>query len=263
MLLRDWVARYIAERDLTPRTAEFYRCCVGPFERWAGASLDLDTAARRLNEYLAFRVTGNRITARSTRAALTVLLRAAEREGLVNLGKVRPVRLPEHRPRGLSREEIAALLMHSSAHQRAAILLAYDTALRRADLFSATWSEMHGDRLIHTAQKTRRLVVRRVRSVTLDALRAIRAEGDDRLLPIGLGPTGWRKRWVRLGQQAGVDVRRRGLQAIRRTAATQAHRAGQDASALLGHSTPGLAARWYLDPSQLDDSPPLPPALVP
>lgn len=262
MHLRDWIDRYVTERDLTPRTAEFYRGLVGPFERWAGSTLTLDQAAARLNEYLAYRAGQHRITARSQRGALAVVLRAAERDGLLSLGRVRPIKVAQHIPRGLTPREIRALVAHATAIQRAAILLACDTALRRGDLFTATWPEVHGSRLCHVARKTGRLVVRRLRRSTLDSLLAVRLVDDERLVPVLVGATGWRKHWRALGQRAGVDVRRRGLQAIRRTAATQAHRAGQSASDLLGHSTPGLARTWYLDPSQLDDAPPLPPFIA-
>lgn len=197
------------------------------------------------------------------------MLRAAQAEGLCRLPpKVRPIRRPEHRPHGWKPAEISTLLAHASPIQRAAIRLGYDTGLRRSDLFSVRWHQVIGRRgdwrIVHTAAKTGRQVVRRIRNETYDELSGLRNPDDDRLLPSDVKYTGWRRRWHKLGKAAGVDTRRRGMQALRRTGASLTKRDGGSASDYLGHSpnSAGLAARYYIDPELVDDAPPLPPELA-
>lgn len=77
---------------------------------------------------------------------------------------------------------------------------------------------------------------------------------------------GWHKRWVRLGLLAGVNVYRRGLQAIRRVAASlTAREHGEYAAArLLGHcpaSGTTLFRTYYSIGEILDKPPPSPPPL--
>ena len=269
-LLVEYQTRYCSERDLSLTTEKFFRYGVRSFERWAQHAVTLHFAAQHLNEYLAY-LSGsrNRYTAGSYRSSIVALLRAAAAEGLCQLPpKIRPIRRPEHRPHGWTPEEIARLMRHASPLQRAAIRLGYDTGLRKSDLFAVRWPQVIGRRgdwrVVHTAAKTGRQVVRRIRNETYDELDALRNPNDDRLLPADTKYTGWRKRWHRLGREAGVETRRRGLQALRRTGATLAKRAGANPSEYLGHSprSGDLASRYYLDPELLDDAPPLPPEVA-
>lgn len=286
MLLVDWAEAYCLERDLSHRSRGFYRGGARCFEKWAGEPLTIEAAAERLNRYLDhLAATKNRYTAASCRNSVRALLRSAAAEGLISLPvKLRPIKTPEHRPRAFAPDELERLIEHANPVQLAAIMLAYDTGFRRSDLFKVRWDQVIGEginrRIAHTASKTGRQEVRRLRQGTLEALEAIRRDDDDRLLPLALEPkrtprlqsvargdgysfTGWRKQWRALGRRAGVDTHRRGLQAIRRTGATLSKRAGGSASDYLGHSphSQGLAARYYLDPALLDTAPPLPPAL--
>jgi len=268
-LLLDWHTAYCSERDLSLRTKLFYLGAARQYEMWRGRPLRLTEAAEGLNDYLDHLATRrNRYTARSIRAGLVVLLRAAATEGLCQLPKrVRPIGAPDHRPRGFLVQELVTLLKHASPLQAAGIHLAYDTGLRRSDLFAVRWPQVFGApddrRIAHTAFKTGRRVVRRMRNETVSALEAIRNPSDDRLLPSRVGYTGWRRQWQALGLRAAVDTKRRGLQAIRRTGASLTKLRGGSAAEYLGHSpqSSGLADRYYIDPELVDEAPPLPPPL--
>lgn len=270
VLLIDFQASYCASRDLSPQTERFYLYGVRAIENWAKHPVTVLFAAERVNDYLRdLAASKNRYTAWSYRSSLLTLLRAAHAEGLCTLPpKVRPIRRPEHRPRGWRQPEIAKLIAHGSPIQRAAIRLGYDTGLRRSDLFTVRWSQVVGERddyrVIHTPSKTGRQVVRRIRNETYDELDALRNPDDDRLLPSEVKHSAWRKRWHKLGKAAGVDTRRRALQAIRRTGASLTKREGGSAAEYLGHSprSGDLAERYYIDPELVDEAPPLPPTIL-
>lgn len=262
--LKDWQRKYCSERDLSKRTKGFYADGVSKFERWNGGPLTVQDAAEKWNSYLDCLSDGNRYTAASNRNAIRALLRAAADEGICLLpGKIKPIRTPRHRPRAIHPSEIISLLKHADPIQAAAIRLVYDTGYRKDDTFSAKRGEFFNGKIIRTISKTGRLGSRRIRPKTIAAIEAVKNDQDDRLLPMEVGYTGWRKRWHALGRRAGVDTFRRGLQAIRRTGATMAKKSGQSAADYLGHS-PGsgdLADRYYIDPGLLDDEPPLPPEI--
>jgi integrase len=265
--LASWILVYTSERDLARRTRLHYVSCVRRYEAWHGHPMALQLACDRINEYLEHLSDGrNRYTAHSQRCGLLTLLNAAAAEGLCHLPrKVRPIRRPEHRPRGWQPEELAALMQHASPIQGAAIRLGYDTGLRRSDLFAVRWPQVIGRRddwrIVHTASKTGRQVVRRIRNETWEACDSLRNPDDDRLLPSDVKLTGWRRRWHKLGTIAGIDTKGRGLQALRRTGASLTKRAGANPGEYLGHSprSGDLASRYYLDPELLDSAPPLPP----
>lgn len=262
--LADLVDRYYATHDLCESSAKFLRTVVRRFEAWAKRRLSPQAAADATNDYLCHLAEGNRETARGYRKAILSLLRHAAEDGLCTLpAKFRPIGRVDVNPNAFKPHELRLLLAHANPIQVAAIHLAYDTGLRRGDLFGVTWHLIAGQQLIRTQNKTGRKIARRLRPETLKALAAVRVDGDPRLLPKRHGNTAWHKHWKKLGRRAGVDVKDRGLQAIRRTGATLSRRAGFSASAYLGHSprSVDLADRYYIDASLLDEAPPLPPAI--
>lgn len=195
MELREWWRQYTAARDITYRTRKSYEGSVNRMEAWYqslpshdGNLLTVATACEFYNEYVAFLCLRNRSTAASNRNSIRALLRAAAEEGLCTLPrKMRPVKVPEHRPRGFKPKELRALLSHATPLQKAAIYLAYDTGFRRGDLFLLTWDQVHrsqyGYQVAHAVSKTGRIEIRRLRLETVDALREVRHECD-LLLPI-------------------------------------------------------------------------------
>ena len=270
MLFSKWKTDYCSSRDLAPTTTNFYSYGVSAFDRWAKHPVTVRYAAEHLNEFLSHLAdTKNRFTAASYRSSVVALLKAAAAEGHCTLPtKIRPIKTPQHRPRGLHPAEINKLVDKASPMQRAGIMLAYDTGYRRGDLRRTRWPDVFGSRdnwrVVITVSKTGQRETRRIRNETYDALDAVRNPDDDRLLPMEVGHSGWRKRWHRLGKDAGVDTRRRGLQAIRRTGASMTKQKGGSAAKYLGHSAKSgdLADRFYIDPELVDEAPPLPPAIL-
>ena len=259
---------YAAAHDIARSTAYLYLCICRSIERFGGPFESLDDVLAIANRYLATKSAENRFTAASHRRALAAMMRWAAETGRIERPvPLRPVKLVDHLPRAFTQDEFRRLLAAASPIETAAIWLAYDTGYRRGDLFRVRWHQVTVGpvpRIVHIPSKTGRREVRRLRPVTLDSLRKVRAAGnDDRLLPLDVGTTGWRLRWHRLGRRAGVDTLNRGLQAIRRTGATMAKIAGQSPAEYLGHSphSRGVAERFYLDPTMLDDAPPLPPEI--
>ncbi len=267
--LRKWHAQYCQMTDLADSTRKNYLAAIGHFERWADGPITVAEAAKCVNEFLEAVSRTSRISARSRRTSIVAMLRRAESSGHCKLPpKIRSIKVPDHSPRAFTVEDLQSLIDHADPLQAAAIRLAFDSGLRRGDLFAVTWADVFktptGWQLVRTANKTKRRVVRRLRPATMTALEAIRSKSDPRLLPLDvLVDGGWNNRWHALGRRAGVDTKRMGLQAIRRSGATASKRAGLNASEYLGHSTNSgnLAERFYIDPRQIDEAPQLPPGL--
>lgn len=269
VLLDSWVGIYLAERDLGRSTSLAYLCAVRKFREWLGGAPTVQHAADRLNEYIRYRCeSGSRETASFHRRAILTILRAAEERGVCSLPrKVRPVRRDEHETIGFEPTEIRRLIAHATPIQRAAILFVYDTGARRGDVFRVCWSSVSGYMVRWLVHKSHRRHSALLRPETLDALNAVK-DASGRLVPYPHSLSSWAKAWKSLGKRAGVDVRRRGLQAIRRTAATLiAKTQGVGTAAqFLGHSASSgivVAVRYYMVPSLLDETPPSPPPLLP
>lgn len=266
---------YLRSRPLSVRTERNYAAVVAQFERWLGRRGTLPDLAVRGDEYIEFRILGGKIngeaisaskmTAAGHRGVLATLMLFAVRQKWCRKVTLRPIRKPRIIPNALLLAEISKLLKHATPRQRAAILLCFDTGFRRSDLFAAKWSETfrNGDETLisRVVQKTGRVETRRLRRETVAALEVIRKPGSEYLLPGPRSVSNWTARWQHLGARAGVDTKRRGLQAVRRSGASYLAANGQSAMKYLGHSTPGLAERHYIDPRIASDIPDLPPPL--
>ena len=273
-LLRD----YLNSHDLANSTERAYGTVVNVFERWLskpGSVVELATLA---NDYLRVRLDGgtigldpcrgNRHTAQGHRAVIGILLRHAVARKWIRRFDLRPIKKRAHVPHALLPVELSRMVANATPMQRAAILLALDTGFRRSDLFAVTWQQAAiregGWVCWVVTKKTGKLEVRRLRPETIAALEAVRSATDNRMLPrASRNYTIWRRQWIKLGQRAGVNVDKRGLQAVRRCGASLIQAAGHDAKRYLGHSSDGVAQRYYLDPRICSDIPDLPPPIEP
>lgn len=271
-LLRD----YFSSHDLAGSTERAYGVVVNVFERWHGKPATVADLAAAANDYLRIRLDGgtlgtepcrgNRHTAQGHRAVIGILLRFAVRKKWLRRFDLRPIKKRAHVPHALLPEELSRMVAKATPMQRAAILLALDTGFRRSDLFAVTWQQAAirdgGWVCWVVTKKTGKLEVRRLRPETVAALEAVRSATDNRLLPrTSRNYTIWRRGWIKLGQRAGVNVDKRGLQAVRRCGASLIQAAGHDAKRYLGHSSDGVAQRYYLDPRICSDIPDLPPPI--
>lgn len=265
--IQGWLDTYLAERDVKPSTARAYRCAVKRFVDFAGPT-SIDAAAGKLNDFIRFRCDGgSRHTAHFYRLALLAIIRAAHDADLCELPKrIRPVKLAAHEPVGFSTEEIKRLIAHATPLQRAAIMLVWDTGIRRGDVFRTKWANIYnGNRLRIVVGKNGKRHSAMIRPETLAACSAVQ-DFSGLLIPYHYSLSSWNKAWRKLGRLSGVNVNRRGLQSIRRTAASMVARVQGvgTAAQFLGHSAgSGIAVvtRYYLVPGLLDDSPPAPPPL--
>jgi integrase len=142
----------------------------------------------------------------------------------------------------------------------ALLLAAFDTGLRRSDLWELDRRQIRPDGSILLRQrKTSRPCQPRLRPATIPWIEALR--GDRPLCCPFASPSRWYQFWRRVTATAGV--RHGGLQMVRRTGATHLaieHRS--DVQRYLGHRTADMQ-RHYVDESIASPQqhlPPLPPA---
>lgn len=267
--LLDWLAEYLAVREIAPTTAVTYRSACNSIIKWLGYRPSLATTSEALNRFLAWRSTiGSKQTARCYRTALLAILRGAEESGKVALpSAIRTVTPPAHRPQGFTLDEVRRLLLYADSIQAATIRLVYDTGLRRGDVFRVRWPQVGQDGILRLVMgKNGRRHALYIPDAVLEACRRVRAIDDDRLVPYPYTMSAWAKSWARLGVRSGVNVTDRGLQALRRVAASLVARDYGDVEAarLLGHADgSGLAVfrRFYRVGEIVDRPPPSPPPL--
>ncbi len=259
----------LVERCVSASTAKAWRTVVTRFLRWAGAGCSPQIACDRLSEFVAWRATwGSAYTASFYRRTMLSILRMAEDHGLCRLPhRVRRVKLPEIHPRGFTDVEVRLLLCFASPIQRAAIMLVRYGAPRRGDVFRVRWPQVGEDGVLRwTMGKSGRRHAVYLPPVVIEACRAARVIDDDRLVPFRYTMSSWAKAWQKLGQRAGVDVKDRGLQALRRTAASLVGRehGESEAARLLGHangSGVNVYRQFYRIGEFCDRPPPSPPPL--
>ena len=267
--LEGWLSAYLTEHDLSKSTQAAYRCAVAQYLSFdPGASVR--GMGQRLSEFVEHRSrTGSPRTTAFYRRVLLTLLRAGEDAGIAEVPRVvRRVRLPQLQPRALTLAEIKLLLAatYRQSHgptQRAAILLSYDTAFRRGDVFRARWSDVTDGVIRLVISKTGRLECRQLRPTTIEACRAI-GDCTDRLVPWPFNWSSWHKAWRKLARDAGLaNVAESGLQMLRRSAASYLARDGRDPALILGHSPKSgrLAEEFYVDSRIAGTLPPLPPPI--
>lgn len=129
--------------------------------------------------------------------------------------------------------------------------LCYETALRFGDAYNLREEALVHGGIAVIASKTNQPVVRRVSARTSELLEKLASMSPDGTV------FSWAvsRRWAfanirRYFKLAGLDAGR--SQWLRRSAATHAEMLEQGAGAkVLGHKTPGLAEKFYLDQSQL------------
>jgi len=261
--------RYALANPLAPRTYKKYGNYLNRFNAWFGGESLLTDLHEKVNEFILFREnTTAPETARDTSVVMLSLLQFAAKRGWVPWVDVRRVKVKEVNPKALFKQQIKKLFHWGTDFQRAAIRLAYDTGLRRSDLFAVTWSDVHEHtmrrnfvktyfRIIVVQEKTGHVIERRVRPDTLELLKAIRIEGDDRLLPWKKCSNAWDEAWQKMAKLANVETH--GLQDIRRTGASYCAKEGLSAEEYLDHRGGVTAKKYYIDRRIASRPGPMPP----
>ena len=193
------------------------------------------------------------------RRMLITLRRAALRDGLVVDDCTQPVRrvkCPLPLPRAWSHAEIRHLLTVAASFRGgthtcpwkillpAWIAVAYSSGLRLGDMLAVRHDALRGNRMALVLAKTGRPHVIVLDEQALQAIATLPIRGP-RIFGDLVGRCVFIRAFRRLVKQA--DMHGSGKY-LRRSSATYAQMAGMSPSGHLGHSTPGLAQRNYVDP---------------
>lgn len=275
MTLCTFLGEYCARRDLASASVEQLRWAIHSLDKHAGKHVRLAELSRDLlHGWIEARIAGgiSRIHVARQRGSVLALWREAAEMGLAPLvPKVRPVKVRTPAPVAYWPDELRALLTAIDSLpgafacgvprrllMHALVLVGYYSGLRPSDLRLLRRGDITPTgRLVVVVSKTGR-----VHDCQLppDALAAVDATWPDRrrlLFPLSRRTLCF---WWRVARQrAGVGGTAKWL---RRSGATavEAQQPGS-AARFLGHSTPGLAARHYVDPRQVGQDRPVPPPI--
>ena len=194
-------------------------------------------------------------TVANHRRYLTTLMAAAKRDGLNSCTeRFRRVKVPRPCPRAWSLDELRQLIaaarqtpghfrdLHKSDFLVAWFLTGYALGLRAGDLMAMRWSDVRGRRIYLRQSKTS---IAHVAVFTDEALAACQALPKRPRIFGDFAALNTIQQWVKAcAVRAGLDGTTRFL---RRSCATYAKVKGMSPQAKLGHLTPGLAERCYVD----------------
>lgn len=273
MQLANLLTRYVASRHLRPRSVEPLQAAVSVFSDWLARPATTDDFRREtLNPFIDWLLL-NRApdTAWGRRKDLLTLWKWAWEEGIVRRPpeRIKTVRKPRRDPDAWTIDELRQLLLATNDMPgelpngisfreffRALVLVLYSTGLRIGSAIELRYADLRSDGTIPADPETHKTHYQQLVQLQSDAIAACEtirtqlAEPDERLLPWPYQRNALYTHWRRLLKHAGMPVNRRnGTQKIRRTAASWLERVSPgSATRFLGHSTPELAQRHYLDP---------------
>ncbi len=286
--LRAYLALYIERRNLAPSTIEQMQIVVGVFQKWLERSATLaDLTERNLNRWIIWlRATGRKEpTIRNRRGVLMSLWRAALSDGLISESpdNVQIVKRVNGVPVAWSIDEVRDLLRAARTlkgrygmmrrgrgpwiprrwYWVAYIRTAWDSGLRKGDLLQLRISEITPDGLLVVRQeKTGYPHIIKLRKKTLAAIHATFPPRRNVIFPWPASVYGksFYPEFRALVDLSGI--RPGSSKWLRRSSATaiEAKHPGS-AMAHLGHRTPGLAYKHYVDPRLLQNTRPMPPEL--
>jgi len=140
------------------------------------------------------------------------------------------------------------------------VLVGYTTGLRRGDMLRIRWDELRGSRLALVLSKTHRQHVCVLDDAAMDALQKL-PRYDRIIFGTIISKDQIKKVMRRLVAKAGLEGSGKYL---RRSSATYAEISGLSATMQLGHATPGMAYRHYVDQVILSNlRKPVPPIPLP
>ena len=274
-LLRE----YLLERDIEPGSAKQIQTALTRFDRHLGRAATLDDFTdRQFNAWVSAMLTEGlaRRTIRAYAGRVLTLWRWAFSAGHATAGpaRVKKISVPDLIPVAFTADDLKRLLAEAAklkghfkrskvSRPRLAIALfraAWDSGLRTGDLGRLTRIDYCADGLgIMLQGKTGWPVTFRLSASTMAAIDATFPPERNRIFGDAISRRRlfkWVKRIVdAAGLKGGTKkIRKGGASAVERDAPGSAMR-------YLGHRTPGLAARFYVDPRITGEEPPQPPEL--
>lgn len=274
--LADWLEESHLVRNVRQSSAYQDRRAVAIFSHWLGRpALAEDLTVGTVSQWVAW--LQDKYAPRTAHALrgrlLTCWRYVADETGRDHPRRVRPAPAPQPQPIAWTLEELQEMRaaadrapgrFRRNAIPRGLYLVtlidaAYETGLRRSDLWTVRQSQIRPDGSVMVRQaKTSRPHVVYVRPETLHRLRQL----PDVPLACPCHPRAWYRAWRRyVIEPAGV--RPGALQQLRRSGATHlAVHWPQEVQRFLGHATPSMA-RHYVDESISLPRPHLPPAIRP
>lgn len=269
-------AVYCRDRPLSPGTHYQYERSLRLLDEWQRRSVHpVEMSDALVSDWICWLEERDLspVTIADHRRNVLVIWRHAARKRLCQRPEdVRRVPVPRPVPTAWTRDELRRLIataervpgyLGNGLPRRMYLVclfrVAYESGLRRGDLFRLSVADVSADGAVATIQgKTRSGHVAQLQPATvrLFGRLAARLKGDGD--PWWQTPLRWphATRWLytlteRICAAAGVG--RGALQQVRRTGATYVER-DQPGAAMryLGHRTPGLAYRHYVDPTKLD-----------
>ncbi len=281
MTLLEVLRNYILEHSLTPESEKQLAIPCKLFVQWLGFDPEVRTLkVETINEFLRFRQqTVSRTTAGNNANAFRRLLRYAHRRGWCRKPEgIRRIRPAPTIPRAWDLDQLRRLLaacqelsgeLPNGVPRRlyfsCMLLVAWDTGMRPCDLKTLRTDEVDRQGRVYRAQrKTGWGVVGQLAPATHVLWNRVAAlvAPDPCPLRWPLGKTRWFQLWAQIREQAGLDGRGV-LKQVRKSAASyvEKHFPGS-AQKFLGHRTPGLAYRHYVDPRIAYEQPVRPPSLL-
>lgn len=269
MFLIDYVRAYALERSLELPSVAALRHVVNNFGRFLKRRARLsDLSSDIINRWIVDCQESKAApeTIRSRRVAICCLWRAAYDAELVPRPpeRIRKVKVPQKLPTAWYPCEMTKLLeaagrvlgrfqLHGVKRcdfWAAWILVAHHSGLRRGDLVELRFDQITpAGHLVVVQHKTGDTIRRQMPDSALDAIRAISIPKRRRIFGDVLSVVRIRKEFRSVIQSAGL---RGSTKQLRRTGATwcEVEKPGS-AKEFLGHRTPGLAYRSYVDPRHL------------
>jgi integrase len=254
---------YVLEVSLKPNTEAGYVAAVKRFEEFNGGPVYLeDLTPQLINRWVVAREKAGASpkTIHNQRHVILSLWERAQDEPELNCPelkrrKIRKVRVPRKAPEGFTMEEVMAMVQAAAKFRnpmkrqywRAFVLTAYESCLRRDDLFHLTQADIGDDGIVTvTMEKTGDVHSIKIRPETVALLRKLPHK------PLGMiwrSVHGFRDDYRRLKRWAGISGRNGLAQPLRRTGASYVERDNPGMGArTLGHRTPGMAERHYFIP---------------
>lgn len=278
--LRDYLAQYAMERGLAPSSVRALTYVLNSFEKYLQRPANLiDLTAGHVNAWLAwlFNEGLDPETVRGRRTAILAIWRDACEAGLVCSApaRIRKIKVPDKPPRCWDLPELGMILavtrslsgrmnkdkrISRADFWTAYTLVDYESGYRLGDLRKLSFDKIARDGTVVIVQnKTRLALTSHLSPDTMKALNLIRGSGRKLVFGDLVNHSNTQRYFRKIVREAGLTGSTKWL---RRSGATWCEvESPGSAMAYLGHKTPGLAHKNYIDRRFVQRQKPRPPRI--